>query len=124
MPLQLISAAGIKAVPRLRLPARTVGLRLTDAAGRRVAAVPITAFVLGGGGGFPAGPIGRWPMPSELRLATDSSGEVWLPDFVLGPEAGANRLLVQSDHAHQEVLVIGSYEGAELVADDPPSGQL
>lgn len=114
MLVEILTGGDVDATPRLRLPANTIRLRVTDA-GVPVANATVVAHIMEGGGAFPT----SRGLASEARDSTDPSGEVGLPEFILGPEAAANRILVHADHAHVVVTVRGNWAKTEIVLDAP-----
>ncbi len=128
--LAVTAGAQIQTAPRLRLPAGSIKVKLTDQNGTALAQQPISLFVTEGGGGFPSGPRPH-PRSSQVwntadhpptPLQTDANGEFQLPDFVLGPHLGANRILVQSEFTHIVVTVNGTYAGSELASSGDITG--
>jgi RHS repeat-associated protein len=115
--IALIRGSTLRAAPGVLLPSGKMAVVAKDERGRPVPAAELECHVLFGGGRI-IDPLTSAPA-AVVRGVADGNGEWDLPQIQVGPEAGPNRLLVQSLHASLPVDIVGDWRIAQLVFLSP-----
>ncbi len=121
--IETITGAALRPAPMATLEKGALQFRLVDASGAAVAGASIQ-FHLGFGGGQLLIQDPSVTFPSKItspivETQTDADGKVDSPEWVLGPEASPNALIVQSDHAIHRQVLHSDISQIRIVFDSP-----